>query len=99
MKKIITLLLVVSMVTCMFAGCGSTGAVDAKGTAAAGTAAPETSEATASTAANDGLKIGIAMQAISTNPIFISAIKKIQEEADKNGDTLLFSYLFLFFLK
>ena len=35
------------------------------------------------------LKIGIAMQSISTNPIFINAVQMIQTDCDKNGYTLI----------
>ena len=41
------------------------------------------------TAAKDSLRIGIAMMSISTNPIFINAVKLIQAECDKQGYTLL----------
>jgi ABC-type sugar transport system substrate-binding protein len=37
----------------------------------------------------DSLKIGIAMQSISTNPIFINAVNMIQKECDEQGYTLI----------
>lgn len=46
-----------------------------------------------SASAEEPLTIGIAMQAISTNPIFISAVNMIKEDCTKNGYKLITSEL------
>ena len=83
MKKLIALLLVIVMVFAL-AACTTGGDKPV-------TSSDPASESGSEPANPDekALKIGIAMQSISTNPIFINAVQMIQTDCDKNGYTLI----------
>ena len=78
MKKLIALLLVIVMVFAL-AACTTGGDKPV-------TSSDPASESGSEPANPDekALKIGIAMQSISTNPIFINAVQMIQTDCDKN---------------
>ena len=83
MKKLIALLLVIVMVFAL-AACTTGGDKPV-------TSSDPASESGSEPANPDekALKIGIAVQSISTNPIFINAVQMIQTDCDKNGYTLI----------
>ena len=80
MKKILALLLTAVLMVGMLAGCGESPQT---------TDPPTGTSPEAENTAGQSLTIGIAMQAISTNPIFISAVNMIREDADANGYTVV----------
>lgn len=84
MKKLISLLLALVMVFGLVA-CGATEPAPADTPAADAPAEVGNAE--------EALTIGIAMQAISTNPVFINAVNLIKTDADANGYTLVTSEL------
>lgn len=86
MKKILALVMAAAIMVGCMAGCGTT--EDAVTTDPA-----ETEDTAAAETTGDSLTIGIAMQAISTNPIFISAVNMIKEDADANGYKVITSEL------
>lgn len=82
MKKILALFLALAMVFSLVA-CGAADTpAETKAPAAAQDGAPAAE-------AEEPLKIGVAMQSISTNPIFINGVQMIQKDCDKNGYTLI----------
>lgn len=84
MKKILALLLTAVLMLGMLSACGEPSQPSEP--------SPGTSGAVSNTS-GEPLTIGIAMQAISTNPIFISAVNMIKEDADANGYTVVTSEL------
>lgn len=82
MKKLIALLLVLVMLLSLAACSGnddSQNSDDSKAPVSQNENKP----------ADEPLKIGVAMQSISTNPIFINGVEMIQKDCDKNGYTLI----------
>lgn len=99
MKKVLALLLTAALLAGMLAGCGAKEPAETGGTQTTG---GETDGTDAEAADKTGtvipadekkLTIGIAMQAISTNPVFINAVNLIKADADEKGYKLITSEL------
>ena len=84
MKKLVALLLVVIMVFALVACSGGSGSKDNPSSEPSGEPSGEQGKTD-----EKPLKIGVAMQSISTNPIFINGVQMIQNDCDKNGYTLI----------